>query len=540
VCKFIFISGGCYSGTGKGLAASSIALLLKMRGESVQLLKFDVYLNNDTSLLSPDQHGETFVLDDKSQTDLDLGHYYRISSIELSSKNIWTAGKLYSELIEEGSKGVYLGKSLQIIPHLTNKIIEKIKDLGKENQIVVVEIGGTVGDIESDPFFEAIAQLKQEIGEKQFMLVHVAPIIWVSSIKEHKTKPLQNSVRELKKRGLYPDALICRTDREIDAKDKMFDKISLMTGVTKEAIFEGSNCSNIYQIPVLFFDCHLDDFIADKLQLKRNGVSIHSWRNLAETYSREDLPEINLGVVGKYLSVEDAYLSLKEAVFHAGVALKRKINIKWIDAEKLEEYTTLRGLAKFFEDISGVIIPGGFDYRGVEGKIKAVQYAREKKIPFLGICLGLQCAVIEFARNVCGISDAHSEEFKQENITPVIHWLRDAEEKTISGSNLRVGAYDCTLTKGSLVHQLYKKRNISERHRHRYEVNNDYLVDLNSKGLKVSGINPETSLVEMMEMDQSQHPYFVATQAHPEFKSRLDNPHPLFLGLIKKIVEKDD
>jgi len=539
LCKFIIVSGGVVSGVGKGISAASIGLLLKMRGEIVQLVKFDPYLNRTASLLSPFQHGEVFLCEDGSETDLDLGHYERITGIEVSGQNIWTSGRLYDEVFDEEEHGKYMGQTVQIMPHLTNKILEKLTNLGKNCDIVVAEIGGTIGDIESDVFFEAVAQLRHKLGERQCMIAHVAPVLWINTIKEHKTKPLQNSVRELKQRGLHPDLLLCR-DLGQPIPAKILDKISQMTNVPREAVFDAPDVRSIYEVPITFYDRHIDDFIADRFHLKRNGCRIHTWRGLVETYTKSDLPEVNIGIVGKYTKMEDAYYSLKEAVIHGAVEKERRVNIHWIDSEKLEEYSTLRGVNKFFEGIDGVIIAGGFDNRGIQGKIRAIQYAREKKIPLLGICLGLQCAVIEFARNVCGIEDANSVEFAKEGekITPVIHWVPGLEYIRKLNATLRLGAFECSLTKGSLANSVYKKRSISERHRHRYEVNGEFVDVYAQKGFHVSGINPGTNLIEVMELDKDSHPYFLCCQFHPEFKSRLGNAHPLFVGLIEAAIEQ--
>ncbi len=537
MCKFIIISGGVVSGIGKGISAASLGLLLRLRGESVRVIKFDPYLNRTASLLSPYQHGEVYLCDDGSETDLDLGHYERITGVEVSSQNIWTSGRLYSELFEEEVDGRYMGQTVQITPHLTNKIIEKLTDLGSQCDIVIAEIGGTVGDVESEAFFWAVRNLRQRVGEQNFLLVHVAPILWINTIREFKTKPLQNSIRDLRQMGLHPDVLLCRVDRPIP--DNLLDKVSDLTGVSRDAVFDAPDVDSIYQVPLTFYDRHVDDLIADRFHLKRNGVRIHHWRHLVERLLDPELPTVEIGVFGKYATMQDAYLSLKEAICHAGVENNVHVNIRWIEAEKLEEYSTLRGVGKFFDGLDGIIVPGGFDNRGVEGKIKAIQYAREKKIPFLGICLGLQCAVIEFARNVCDIQTANSIEFQKEGqeIAPVVHWVPGLEHIRQKGGTLRLGAYECSLAKGSIVAHAYKKRTISERHRHRYEVNNEFTDRLQAKGLTVSGVNPGTGLVEIMELDRNEHPYFVGCQFHPEFKSRLGSAHPLFDHLIKAAME---
>jgi CTP synthase len=545
MAKFIIVSGGVVSGIGKGVSAASIGLLLRMRGERIQLVKFDPYYNRSASLLSPYQHGECWVCNDGSETDLDLGTYERIAGIDVSNKNIYTSGSLISEMLDNEASGKYMGQTVQVSPHLTESIIDKLLELGKDNDIVIAEIGGTVGDVESWHFYRAIRQLKQKLGN-DLLMCHVAPILWINTVEEYKTKPLQNSIEELQRSGLHPDILLCRVirqyDHEFSEEEKSEDneliagilnKISNMTGIAREAIFDAPDVKSIYQVPICFFDRHVDDFIADRLKLKRNGVRIHKYRELVEKYSSSDLPEVNIGIFGKYAKLRDAYISLKEAIYHAGVANNVKINIVWIEAEKLEQYNSMRGLHKYFENLHAVIVPGGFDNRGVEGKIKAIQYVREKKIPFLGICLGLQCAVIEFARNECGIVDANSEEFAPATENPVVHYIKNEDHN--SKHSLRLGAYECELKKESLTYELYKKKTISERHRHRYEINSKYSELLESKGFKVVGINTENNLIEVMEL--SEHPYYICTQYHSEYKTRLGTPHPLFYGLVNSAVK---
>jgi CTP synthase len=537
VCKYIIVTGGVVSGIGKGISAASIGLLMRMRGENVQVIKFDPYLNLSASLLSPYQHGEVFLCDDGSETDLDLGHYERITGIEVSNLNICTNGSLFSGIFSDEVEGKFMGQTVQIVPHVTDKIQDRLIELGKSADIVIAEIGGTVGDFESGHFYEAIRQFKMKLGENNFLLVHVAPVLWMDAIKELKTKPLQNSIRELQRFGLQPDMLLCRVDKGIEIPKKTLEKISHLTSVPLDAIFDAPQVQSVYQVPVCFYDRHIDDFIADRFKLKRNGVRIHKWRELVERYvGKEDMPEINLGIIGKYVKMEDAYMSLKEAIYHAGVANEVKVKIHWIEAEKLEEYTSLRGVHKHFEDIHAVIVPGGFDNRGIEGKIKGIQYVREKKIPFLGICLGLQCAVIEFARNVCGLPTANSQEFDKDNSEPVIHYVEGQEGLRKKGGTLRLGAYECSLVKNSIVHNIYKKKIVTERHRHRYEVNGKYTSIFGQNGFMVSGTNPEANLVEIMELDRKLHPLFSGVQFHPEFKSRLDAPHPLFESLIGQAV----
>lgn len=527
MAKFVFVVGGCVSGCGKGCSAASLGLLLKMRGEKINIIKFDPYLNVSASTLSPYQHGECLVCDDGSEADLDLGTYERITGIEVSAKNICTSGRLFSMVFEEEREGKYLGATIQIHPHITNKIHSILDELGKDSDIIIAEIGGCVADFESGHFMMAIQKLKQKRPE-DVLVVHVAPILWLNTIGEFKTKPLQKSVIELQQFGIFPDILLCRCDRPVP--DKLLTKISDMTGVRREAVFDAPDTSSVYEVPISFYNRHIDDLIADKFHLRRSGVRIHKYKDLVEKYvSSNDMPILNVGIIGKYTSHTDAYLSLKEAIYHAAVSNDVKANIHWIEASKLEECQTLRGMQKYFENIDCVIVPGGFDNRGVEGKIKAIQFAREKQIPFLGICLGLQCAVIEFARNVCKIEDATSEEFSNKG-SKVVHYIEGQQNIKTKSGTLRLGAFDCELEKDSLAIKVYGKKLISERHRHRYEVNAAFENQFAENGLKVSGRNPQTGLIELMELDK--HPYFVGTQAHPEFKSRLGSPAPLFNGLI--------
>lgn len=539
--KYIIVLGGVISGTGKGIAAASIGMLLKQRGHTVQPIKFDPYFNTNAGVLAPREHGEVFLCDDGSETDLDLGHYERIIGVQVSSKNILTSGTLYKELLTEEEEGKYLGQTVQIIPHLTDKIQDRLIALGKETEIVICEVGGTVGDLESGPYLEAIRQFKQKNSDN-VLIVLVAPILWIPTIKEFKTKPLQNSVKEMQSFGLQPDILLCRIDRELPTK--MLDKIAHLTNVPREAVFDAPDVKTIYQVPIEFYNRHIDDLIADKFHLKRNGCKIHKYRDLVEKYvNHEEMPLIKIAIVGKYDNCDEAYLSLKEAVYHAAVEHEVKVEIKWINAKELEQAKDMRGVWKYFEDIDGVIVPGGFDSSGVEGKIKSIKYVREKKIPLLGICLGLQCVVIEAARNLCHLEGANSVEFDKTTKHPVIHFVEGQENIRKKSGTMRLGSFDCELVKGTVMQELYNKNVISERHRHRYEVNSEYTTVLEKSQLKVSGTNPDTGLIEMMELDPSVHPFFVATQSHPEFKSRLGSPAPLFSGLImaaiKSKAEKD-
>ncbi len=528
--KYIIVTGGVISGTGKGISAASIGLLMKMRGEKVTCVKFDPYLNINAGTMNPGQHGECFLCDDGTETDLDLGHYERIATTSVSKANIFTSGTLYKEIIAEEEAGKYLGETVQIIPHVTNKIKDRLISLGEDYDIVIVEIGGTVGDLESGPFLEAIRQFKQERWD-EVLLILVGPILWVPTIKEFKTKPLQNSVKTLQGFGLQPEILLCRVDREVPPE--ILDKIANLTNVPRANVFDAPDVQTIYQVPIEFYNRHLDDLIADRFHLRRYGCRIHKYRELVERYvNADELPELHIGVVGKYKNCDEAYVSLKEALYHAGIANDVRIKIHWISAQELEQPKDMRGVWKHFEGIQGVIVPGGFDNRGVEGKIRAARYCREKKIPFLGICLGLQCAVIEFARNVLGYEDAGSTEFNKKTTHPVIDFVKGQAGIESKSGTMRLGAFDCYIEKDSLLHEVYGKRNISERHRHRYEVNDTYVEQMREKGLNVSGRNPQTQLVEVVELDREIHPYYIATQAHPEFKSRLSEPAPLFRGLV--------
>jgi len=528
-CKYIIVVGGVISGTGKGVSAASIGLLLKFRGHRIDLIKFDPYLNTNAGILAPREHGECFLCDDGTETDLDLGHYERIAGINMSKSNICTSGTLYKELIEEQETGKYLGQTIQLSPHITDKVHERLLDLGKEKDIVIAEIGGTVGDSESYAFFEAMRQFKQKLKD-DVLVVMVAPILWVNTIKEFKSKPLQNAVKELQRHGLQPDAIFCRVDKHVP--EKILNKVSQLTNVKRECIFEAPDVSSIYQVPLEFYNRHVDDLFVDLFRLNRSSCRIHKYRDVVEKYVGNHEKAIEIGVFGKYDNCDEAYMSLKEALIHAGVANDVKVNIRWIKAEEIEKYKDICSLHKYFEGLDGVIIPGGFDNRGTEGKIKAIQYCRERKIPFLGICLGLQMAVVEFARNVCGMTDANSLEFDKNTSNPVVHFVDGQEKLQKKSANMRLGAYECELNKDSLAFNLYGKKIIYERHRHRYEVNPNYIEQYAKKGFFVSGVSVGSGLVEIMEMDKSIHPYFIGTQAHPEFKSRLLSASPLFKGLV--------
>jgi CTP synthase len=524
MAKYIFICGGVLSGGGKGVAAASTAFLLKCRGYKVNLIKFDPYLSVNAGLLAPREHGEVFLTADGGELDLDAGHYERIGGVDMTKEHICTAGTLYKELIEEQEEGKYLGQTVQVVPHITDKIQKRLIKFGKDYDIVITEIGGTIGDAESYAFYEAIRQFK---SKHDCIVVMVAPILWLETIQEFKTKPLQNAVRSLNQQGLQADVILCRTTKKIP--NNIIDKIGSMTGVSVNNIFAAPDVETIYQVPIELYSQNFDDLIADLLNLKRSACRIQKYREAVNKYVDNNLSSVIIGVFGKYSSnAVEAYLSLKEALIHAGLSNNCKVNIQWITAEDLENGVSV---AEKFKGLDGIIVPGGFDSRGVEGKIKAIKYARENKIPFLGICLGLQCAVIEYARNICKLSEANSTEFDKNTPHPVVNFVEGQEKITKKSSTMRLGSYDCELSKDTLAYELYdKKKLISERHRHRYEVNNKYISILKEKNLTISGINPESNLVEMIELDG--HPFFIATQSHPEFRSRLMEPAPLFKGLV--------
>ena len=536
MAKYVIVVGGVYSGTGKGISAASIALLLKMRGEKVNLIKCDPYLNLNAGTMNPRQHGEVFLCDDGSETDLDLGHYERLTGITMSRNNIFTNGMIYKQVLAKEEHGDYLGETVQVVPHVTDQIIDKLVQAGVDADIVIAEIGGTVGDYESAGMYEAIRQFKQSNSD-DVMIVMVAPIILNHTVNELKTKPLQNSVRALQSTGLQPEMLLCRCETTIH--NKILDKIARLTNVPRVAVFEAPDVESIYQVPIEFFERDVDDLIVDRFRLKRNGVQIKKYRTLVEKYvNGKHLPVAEIAIVGKYENCDEAYLSLKEALIHAAVSNEVKVNIHWMNAEKIEKDSEDLESLHELKALHGVIVPGGFDKRGVEGKIKAIKFCRENKIPFLGICLGLQCAVIEFAKNVMGMEGATSQEFDGKCQVPVIHFVDGQTASIKKSGTMRLGAYDCELEKDTIVRDLYKKKLISERHRHRYEVNDEFVAGYADKGFIVSGRNPDSGLVEMMELRRDIHPFFLGTQAHPEFKSRLGDPAPLFDGLMKAAAEQ--
>lgn len=532
--KYIFITGGVVSSLGKGITASSIGRLLKARGFKINMIKIDPYLQIDAGTMSPYEHGEVFVTDDGGETDLDLGNYERFVDINLKADNNITTGKVYWSVLSRERKGDYLGKTVQVIPHITNEIKDRIKNIGKESDITIVEIGGTVGDIESLPFLEAIRQFKKDVGRDNVLYIHVSLLPFIKTAGELKTKPTQHSVKELRGIGIQPDILVCRT--EIPMSEKIKEKLALFCDVEKEAVIEAKDARTIYEVPLNLEKEGIGKLVAKKLKLNEinNNVKpdLREWRAMVDRIINP-MNEITIGIVGKYVVLKDAYMSIMEALVHAGAKNDTKVNIKWISSEELENDTYEEILNNYRENevLDGILIPGGFGERGVDGKVNAVKYARENKIPFLGICLGMQCAVIEFARNVCDLKNANSTEFDEGTPYPVIDLLPEQREIDEKGGTMRLGAYDAILKEGTLAHKLYGKTEVNERHRHRYEVNPEYHRILEENGLVISGTSPDGTLAEFIEFPN--HPYFIATQAHPEFKSRPNKPHPLFDGFVK-------
>nr|WP_288298320.1 CTP synthase [uncultured Allisonella sp.] len=536
--KYIFVTGGVVSSLGKGITAASLGRLLKNRGYKVTIQKFDPYINIDPGTMSPYQHGEVFVTDDGAETDLDLGHYERFIDVNLSKASNVTTGKVYQSVINKERKGEYLGSTIQVIPHITNEIKERVLRVGRNDNadIVITEIGGTVGDIESLPFLEAIRQVKKDVPNRNDVLyIHVTLIPYIHAAGELKTKPTQHSVKELRSIGIQPDIIVCRTEKTVS--DDMKKKIALFCDVDARAVINNETCSTIYEVPLLLQEEGLDRIVLEKLGLEDRHCDMDEWTAMVNRIKETDASdkEINIALVGKYVALHDAYLSVVESLHHAGYANGVQVKIKWIDSEELEKPGV--NLDEVFGDVSGIVIPGGFGSRGVEGKIATVRYVREHKVPFLGLCLGMQCAVIEFARHVCGMKDANSTEFVPDTPYPVIDLMADQADVTEKGGTMRLGTYPCKLLEGSIARSLYDNNEIIyERHRHRYEVNNDFRAKLEEKGLVFSGTSPDNRLVEIIELKD--HPYFEATQAHPEFKSRPTRPHPLFMGLIKAALKK--
>jgi CTP synthase len=532
--KFIFVTGGVISSLGKGLIASSIGLLMKARDFKVNLVKIDPYLQIDAGTMSPYEHGEVFVTDDGGETDLDIGNYERFLDMNLTAQNSITTGKIYWNILTKERQGRFLGKTVQVIPHITDEIKSSLLNLGRDFDFTVVEIGGTVGDIESQPFLEAIRQMKKDLGKENVLYVHVSLLPYIKTTDEVKTKPTQHSVKELRALGITPDLLFART--EVPLTDKVKEKLSLFCDVEKEAVIEAMNTEYIYEIPINFEKQGLGNLILDKLSLEKKNPELEYWNSIIKRIKNPD-HEVTIGIVGKYVELKDAYKSLIEALTHGGIDNNTRVKLNWISSETLEESGCCEVLDRERENnkLDAILVPGGFGVRGIEGMIEAVRYAREKDIPFLGICLGLQCAIIEFARNVCGLEGANSIEFDPETPYPVIDFLPEQRNITDKGGTMRVGAYTALLKEESFVNKIYGKKEISERHRHRYEVNNKFKDIFEEKGLTLSGVSPDGRLIEFIEISRLQ--FFVATQAHPEFKSRPDMPHPLFSSFMKAALE---
>ncbi len=530
MAKYIFITGGVVSSLGKGLTAASLGRILLSRGLNIRMLKIDPYLNVDPGTMSPYQHGEVYVTDDGAETDLDLGHYERFTGQPTSRKSNFTAGRVYWEVLKKERHGDYLGSTVQMIPHITEEIKAHIRALDEKGvDIIVCEIGGTVGDIEGLTFLEAIRQIGLEQGKDNVMYIHLTYVPFIKAAGEVKTKPSQQSVAKLREIGITPDALICRT--EVRLSEEVRRKLSLFCNVPFDAVIEERDVQHsIYELPLVLSGEGLDEIIMVHFRLARPPANLQPWRRLLNTIVHPQR-EVRIAVVGKYSELQDAYKSIFEAVFHGGYAHQARVEIVKIAAEDIEDGIHLNELRK----VSGILVPGGFGARGIEGKILAVKYAREKKIPFLGICLGLQCAVIEFARHVCGLKGAHTTEIDREAPHPVVCLMGEQQNITDAGGTMRLGAWPCVLKKGSRAAKAYGAERISERHRHRYEVNNDYRTTLADRGMVLSGLSPDSKLVEMIELEQ--HPWFVATQAHPEFKSQPLVPHPLFRAFVGAAIE---
>ncbi len=523
--KYIFVTGGVVSSLGKGIAAASLGLLLKQRGLRIVLQKFDPYLNVDPGTMSPFQHGEVFVTDDGAETDLDLGHYERFIDRNLSQRSNVTTGQVYEAIINRERAGGYLGKTVQVVPHVSDEIKNRIRlaaENGEDVDVVITEVGGTTGDIEGLPFLEAIRQMRLDQGRDNVLYIHLTLVPYIKTAHEIKTKPTQHSVRGLREIGIQPDILLCRCDRPLSQEIKA--KIALFCNVEERSVIEAIDAESIYHVPLKLGKEGLDDIVVEKLRLDVGPPDLEEWEKMVhKIYSMTE--SVDVAIVGKYIQILDAYKSIIESFTHAGVANDVHVNLRWVDAEKIEE----DGPEKWLENVAGILVPGGFGERGTEGKITAVKYARENGVPYLGICLGLQTAVIEYARNVCGL-EAGSSEFDPDVPHPVIDLMRDQRSQSKMGGTMRLGAYPCVLEKGTIVHELYGVDEISERHRHRWEVNNTYREQLAAKGLVFSGLSPAGDLVEIIELPE--HPFFVAVQFHPELKSRPMRAHPLFRGLV--------
>ncbi len=529
--KYIFVTGGVVSSLGKGLAAASIGCLLESRGLKVNLMKFDPYLNVDPGTMSPFQHGEVFVTDDGAETDLDLGHYERFTHAKLSRDNNWTTGRIYEQIITKERRGDYLGKTVQVIPHVTNEIKGAMKKVAQDVDVVIVEIGGTVGDIESLPFLEAIRQMRQELGRDNTIFVHVTLVPWIGAAGELKTKPTQHSVKELLSIGIQPDMLLCRTDRFLSRDMK--SKIALFCNVEEEAVITAKDVASIYEVPLVFARENVDKLVLRYLRIDAKQPDLARWEDLVHRiYNPKD--EVRIAIVGKYVEYEDSYKSLKEALVHGATAQNLKLNLTWVEAEGLESKDAKDGERECesqLEGFDGILVPGGFGKRGIQGMLNAIRYARENKVPYFGICLGMQTACIEYARNVCGLADADSSEFNPGTSHRIIYKLRELRGIDELGGTMRLGAWTCKLELNSHAAKAYGSLEISERHRHRYEFNREYEDILTGGGLRITGSTPDGTYVEIVEIPD--HPYFLGCQFHPEFKSKPLEPHPLFSAFIQ-------
>ncbi len=532
--KYIFVTGGVVSSLGKGLAAASIGCLLEARGLKVNLQKMDPYLNVDPGTMSPFQHGEVFVTDDGAETDLDLGHYERFTHARLSRDNNWTTGRIYEQIITKERRGDYLGKTVQVIPHVTNEIKSAMKKVSQDVDVAIVEIGGTVGDIESLPFLEAIRQMRQELGRENTLFVHVTLVPWIGAAQELKTKPTQHSVKELLSIGIQPDILLCRTDRFL-SKD-MKSKIALFCNVEEQAVITAKDVASIYEVPLVFQKEGVDALVLKYLHMEAKDADLSRWEELVHrVYNPKD--EVKIAIVGKYVEYEDSYKSLKEALVHGALAHNLKLNLTWVEAEGLETKDKEdRSYEAQLEGFDGILVPGGFGKRGIAGMLNAIRYARERKVPYFGICLGMQTACIEYARNVCGLEDANSSEFDPATQHRVIYKLRELRGVEELGGTMRLGAWTCKIEPSSLANRIYGATEISERHRHRYEFNREYEAILTGAGLRITGSTPDGTYVEIVELGD--HPHFLGCQFHPEFKSKPLEPHPLFRAFVGTSYEE--
>lgn len=533
--KYIFVTGGVVSSLGKGITAASLGRLLKSRGYRVTIQKFDPYINIDPGTMSPYQHGEVFVTDDGAETDLDLGHYERFIDINLSKNSNTTTGKIYQSVINKERRGDYLGGTVQVIPHITNEIKERVFRVGQQDNadFVITEIGGTVGDIESLPFLEAIRQVKKDVGKNDVLYIHVTLVPYISAAGELKTKPTQHSVKELRSIGISPDIIVCRSEKPISKE--MREKMAMFCDVDPEAVIQNLTARSIYEVPMLMEEQGLDTIVLRKLEMEDKPKDMQGWHDMVARILKKYDKKVTIAVVGKYVALQDAYISITESLRHAAVANEAELDIHWVNAEEIEADDT--DMAKVMAGVDGILVPGGFGNRGIEGKIKAIQYAREHKIPFFGICLGMQCAVIEFARHVCGMADTNSSEFNPNSTHPVIDLMPEQIDVEDLGGTMRLGLYPCKVYPDTLTSKAYNAELIYERHRHRYEFNNAFREKIVGKGLVLGGTLPNGRLVEIVELPESEHPWFLGAQFHPEFKSRPTNPHPLFREFVGAAVK---